>query len=349
MAWLPSLLLSLLPAAQEPSPIQDALEQVRASVFASAETDSPFPWRMLALAEIGDLAAGAGRLPDGTGQLGARLDAQRLLDTRFPLQLYAHLATPPSGHEEELTANLHPLEGTDLILRSFQTLAGDGFSAAVNHRQQEDWAAKSNYGAGALLTSRQEAGAYGWLLREDAADLFAGAALLPDERRIVIGQPRKGDPVWRYFRMEGNGFLLDEFLFTTDGANLNPVDAYSALNNTKAADAVVAGKGVFTYQVPPIAGRGTRDQGTLTGGLIHTRTLGTGALYAELTYGVGGGVLGVAYQGVEGSYSQGTISLPFGWDIGEDDGLNRGILYIRPGINLAAGGGELFVALEKQF
>jgi len=295
------------------------------------------------------------RYDDGDGQaFGAKTPVGQLLKSKRTADLYFLRFEDSENAQEqnELIVRVKPLSYEfDIVARGIDFADKDGFALAVNCRQQADFDAKDNIGGGAAfakLGDSEDIGAYVWGRFEGLKGMFAGAGTYLNDKRFVIGMPNKEGPSWRYLRIDrDNGSQLNEFLFSTEGVNLNGIDFWATVHTNEFDHTVAFTRGsVFRYVVPPISARGRG----WTGGIIHTETPeGKDTLSTDVVRYVGQIFIGGRYVADFGKFGDGKIGIPVGYQFNGGDGLTRNFIRAVPTYNQEIDSWELGVIGELKF
>lgn len=278
------------------------------------------------------------RLDDGQGRsFGAKFPVGKFLGLRKAADLYLlRFEDIENDREEnEVVARIEPFQDheLDIVVRGIDLQDSDGFALATNYRQNPNFDAKNNLGGGIAfieLGDENNLGAYVWGRFGQFKGLFLGAGTYLNSKNFVIGVPNKGGFTWRYFRIDkDNGYQRNEFLFSTEGVNLNGIDSWATIhtNEFDHNKSISGNRGVYRYIDPPISARGEG----WTGGVIHTETVdGKDFLKTELVKYIDKVFVGLQYDADLDSYGDGRAGIPLGYQLKGGDGLTRNFVRAMP-------------------
>lgn len=353
------------------SRLRQAVDDVTLRYFTEADflEDSDDVWNNLLRLHYKGFALGFERDDENRKEYGAIIPVGTLLGelTDRPLRLDVAYNHSDLGSEDEDEVIVYwkasdSLEVTgvwEVLARWFNTPHG-----SANWAMSMDWRRQANvfdheivnYGfgiQGATGGIDNETSAYAWAMLPQAplGGFFLGGGRFHRDWRLMAGRPNKEGFAWRYFRIDSdNGFVLNEFIFSTDAMNIGVNDYYFTLNNNKIVDSFTTGGGTFAYTglaVPPINARGRG----ITGEISHRRIpfIKRDFLNAELDVYFGNVFVGARYNGgINGNYDDGTVALPVGYQFSGGDALTRNFLRVEPFYNRGLHDTGVIVRIEAK-
>jgi len=327
------------------SPIHDKNPTIRyhnTTELVKGETES----RDRLSVEQDGVAVGYQKLNDDGKEFGVKVPINNLAGSGNNADIRFHHF---DGEENEVILRVGSDNNWEVVARGFDLYDRDGFGVSANYRQNRDFEARNNLGAAVSFVSigdERDVGGYVWGRFEELGGLFTGAGTYLNDSRLTLGMPNKGSPAWRFFRVDGNsGFERNELLVSTEGANLNGIDARATLhaNEMQAVDTFTGNKGPFSYWTPSISGRGRG----VTGGVVHTRSPnGYDFVKGETVKYFDDVFAGLSYSGETENLGDGRIGIPLGYQFSGGDGLTRNFFRVEPFVGLGDSDSGLLVNFE---